>query len=99
MLYRVNFKEIYNAYKSKKEKVEEETPKIDYDEVHQEYLSYCTTHKCNGKRETDNDMTFDDRLYCKYKDYNKYAIIDGRIPCRDCKMAFTIDYMNKKYNK
>ena len=39
MLYRVNFKEIYNAYKSKKEKVEEETPKINYDEVHQEYLS------------------------------------------------------------
>ena len=95
MLYRVNFKEIYNAYKSKKEKVEEVTPKINYDEVHQEYLSYCSTHKCNGKRETDNDMTFDDRLYCKYKDYNKYAIIDGRIPCRDCK----IDYMNKKYNK
>ena len=99
MLYRVNFKEIYNTYKSSKKEEVKETPKINYDEVHQEYLSYCSTHKFNCKIETYNYITFDDRLYCKYKDNNKYAIIDGRIPCRDCKMAFTIDYMNKKYNK
>ena len=36
-------------------------------------------------------LIFND-IYNKYEDYNR-GLIDGKTPCRDCKMAFTIDYL------
>ena len=63
-----------------------------YKEALKEYEKYCLNHYCSSKLKQHN------RKECKYKDYNR-GLIDGKIPCKDCKIVFTIDYMMKYYTK
>lgn len=63
-----------------------------YEKALKEYEEHCLNHYCPNKSERYN------RKDCEYKDYNR-GLIDGKIPCKDCKIVFTIDYMMKYYTK
>lgn len=63
-----------------------------YKKVLKEYEEYCLNHYCSSKLKQYN------REECKYKDYNR-SLIDGKIPCRDCKIVFAIDYIMNYYAK
>ena len=60
-----------------------------FSKMYKEYEKYCLEHECTNKR-----SFYRNKEKCKYDDYNR-GLIDGKIPCQDCKMAFAIDYMSK----
>ena len=61
-----------------------------FNDIYDKYEEYCFNHSCcNVKR------FYKEYPKCKYEDYNR-GLIDGKIPCRDCKIAFTIDYLKSK---
>ena len=64
----------------------EDKLKLIFNDIYNKYEEYCFSHSCcNSKR-------YREYPKCKYEDYNR-GLIDGVTPCRDCKMAFTIDYL------
>ena len=71
---------------------EEELMKNTYEKALKEYEEYCLNHYCPSKLKQHN------RKECKYKDYNR-GLIDGKTPCKDCKIVFAIDYIMNHYAK